>query len=379
MEPVPLTAWTGRNPCEHVNGKRYFIGNLASSATNCTVNRPMTTYADNFQVCHACAVAGCDTCSKEDGCQECMFPLTRLLLGPDDAIGSLLGSLGSEDEKQCVSVFIFIFAGLLLFTMVFAVLTLLRFLCLSLVSARSPGALEHCLQHRRRAKVHNYSVPGNVFYPLLATNVQRENISGLAPALYFRHLAFQALLSFFLTVLSLIGYFLPNLTKDSASSPRLIRPEQLGLAQKLHAVMVFVFVFFAVIRWIWTQGRAARAEHEELPHISDYALMAEGFPKTARSPHEVKAFFESILGFEVEGVSIAYDLSEEADFVENRILRVAEQADAHLGVYPAELADVREMMASSQDGHVLDSLVSSGQAVVVFSREEDREFCLRRF
>ena len=34
-----------------------------------------------------------------------MFPLTRLLLGPDDAIGSLLGSLGSEDEKQCVSVF----------------------------------------------------------------------------------------------------------------------------------------------------------------------------------------------------------------------------------------------------------------------------------
>eukprot|EP00439_Symbiodinium_sp_Y106_P075445 s486_g14.t5 len=116
-----------------------------------------------------------------------------------------------------------------------------------------------------------------------------------------------------------------------------------------------------------------------LPHISDYALMAEGFPKTARSPHEVKAFFESILGFEVEGVSIAYDLSEEAEFVENRILRVAEQADAHLGVYPAELADVREMMASSQDGHVLDSLVSSGQAVVVFSREEDREFCLRRF
>ena len=24
-----------------------------------------------------------------------------------------------------------------------------------------------------------------------------------------------------------------------------------------------VFCFFAVIRWIWTQGRAARAEHEE--------------------------------------------------------------------------------------------------------------------
>ena len=38
------------------------------------------------------------------GLEECMFPLTRLLLGPGDAIGSLLGSLG-EDEKQCVSVF----------------------------------------------------------------------------------------------------------------------------------------------------------------------------------------------------------------------------------------------------------------------------------
>ena len=33
------------------------------------------------------------------------------------------------------------------------------------------------------------------------------------------------------------------------------------------------------------------------------------------------------------------------------------QADAHLGVYPAELADVREMMASSQDGHVLGLVV----------------------
>ncbi|CAE7564841.1 MAP2B [Symbiodinium natans] len=185
--------------------------------------------------------------------------------------------------------------------------------------------------------------------------------------------------SFLLIALSLAGYFLPELTKESAFLPRLIPPEQLGLAKQFYAVAVYVLCFLAVVRWIWTQGRAARAENEELPHISDYALMAEGFPKSARSPHEVKAFFESILGFEVEGVSIAYDLSDEAEFVESRVLRVVEQADAHLSIYPAELADVRELMGSSQDGHVLDCLASSGQAVVVFSREEDREFCIRRF
>ena len=30
------------------------------------------------------------------------------------------------------------------------------------------------------------------------------------------------------------------------------------------------------------------------------------------------------------------------------------EADAHLQIYPAELADLRELMGSSQDGHVLE-------------------------
>ena len=330
----------------------------------------MTTYPDNFQVCHSCTVAGCQSCSKE-GCEECILPATRILL-------ELHELLGGPGENQCFSIFIFVYLSFVLFTTMSVMLIILRFLCLSLGSAKSPGALEHCLAHRRRAKVRNYHVPGNTLFSF-STNVQRENISGLGLALYFRHVAFQVLLSFFLIALSAVGFLLPHLTTESAFLPSLIPPKKLGLAQELHVVALFVFCFVATVRWLFTQGRAARAEYEEVPHLTDYALLAEGFPKSARTPHEVKAFFESILGFEIEGVSIAYDLAEELEFIEDRVHRAVEQADANLGVYPAELSELRESFGESQDGYVLDGLVSCGEALVVFSREEDREFCLRRF
>ncbi|CAK9084901.1 unnamed protein product [Durusdinium trenchii] len=370
MDSVDVNAWATRNQCDHLYHTPYFIGHVASSATDCTEACPMTTYPDNFQVCHACTVAGCQSCSKE-GCEECILPATRILLQPDDFFGG-------HSESQCFSIFIFLHLAFVLFCLTSSVLILLRFLCLSCGSAKSPGALEHCLAHRRRAKVRNYHVPGNVLYSF-STNVQRENVSGLGLALYFRHVAFQGLLSFFLIALSAAGHFLPELTHESAFLPRLIPPDKLGLAQDLHALALYVFCFVATVRWLFTQGRAARAEYEEVPHLADYALFAEGFPKSARTPHEVKAFFESILGFEIEGVSIAYDVSEELDFIEDRTHKAVEQADAHLGVYPAELSDLRESFGESQDGYVLDGLVSCGEAVVVFSREEDREFCLRRF
>ncbi|CAK9084002.1 unnamed protein product [Durusdinium trenchii] len=231
---------------------------------------PMTTYPDNFQVCHACTVAGCQSCSKE-GCEECILPATRILLQPDDFFGG-------HSESQCFSIFIFLHLAFVLFCLTSSVLILLRFLCLSCGSAKSPGALEHCLAHRRRAKVRNYHVPGNVLYSF-STNVQRENVSGLGLALYFRHVAFQGLLSFFLIALSAAGHFLPELTHESAFLPRLIPPDKLGLAQDLHALALYVFCFVATVRWLFTQGRAARAEYEEVPHLADYALFAEGFPK----------------------------------------------------------------------------------------------------
>merc|ERR1719310_1589088 len=131
--------------------------------------------------------------------------------------------------------------------------------------------------------------------------------------------------------------------------------------------------------WMWNQDRKARSDVEENTHLRNYALVAEGFPRSAKSPHEVKAFFESILGFEIEGVSVAYDHVEEIDFVQDRTARAIEKADCHLGVYPSELSGLESHVGDSQDGYVLDCLMNSGYAFVVFSREEDREFCIRRF
>jgi len=81
--------------------------------------------------------------------------------------------------------------------------------------------------------VHDYSLPGNLFYSFDDTNVRRQNISGLAPALYFRTVAFQATLSFLLVLLLLFGYFLPSLGKESAFLPQIVPDGKLGQAQQM--------------------------------------------------------------------------------------------------------------------------------------------------
>merc|ERR1719506_2195305 len=153
----------------------------------------------------------------------------------------------------------------------------------------------------------------------------------------------------------------------------------LDTANLVHAVALYMVAWISILAWMCTQDRAARADVEEFPHLRNYCLVAEGFPRSAKSPHEVKAFFESILGFEIEGVSIAYDYIEEEEFIEDRIARTIEKADTHLGVYPSELAGLDSPIADSQDSYMLDCLMNSGYAFIVFSREEDREFCSRRF
>merc|ERR1719149_521104 len=156
-------------------------------------------------------------------------------------------------------------------------------------------------------------------------------------------------------------------------------PDDMVFATLVLSVAQYSLCLIATVRFMWTQSRVVKQDVEEEPHLRNYALVAEGFPKSARSPHEVKAFFESILGFEIEGVSIAYDYVEEEEFVEDRIARTVEKADTHLGVYPSELAGLDSPIADSQDSYMLDCLMNSGYAFIVFSREEDREFCTRRF
>jgi len=200
--------------------------------------------------------------------------------------------------------------------------------------------------------------------------------------LYFRFIAFLVMLCFFISLLLLIGLVLPELSKGRDGViplPRAIPKKDMGIAFKVHAVAIYIVSFIIAVNWMAQQDRAVKTDVEEEPHLRNYALVAEGFPKSARSPHEVKAFFESILGFEVEGISIAYDHAEERTFVHDRLGRAIEKADTHLGVYPSELSGLESQLGDSQDGYVLDCLMCSGFAFVVFSREEDREFCMRRF
>jgi hypothetical protein len=199
--------------------------------------------------------------------------------------------------------------------------------------------------------------------------------------LYFQYIAFLVFMSILLVVGLVMGYILPETVTGSKNMflPQFVPRNKLELVTTVHGVTLYLLCFLVVVRWMWNQDRTVKADVEEEPYLRNYALVAEGFPKSARSPHEVKAFFESILGFELEGVSIAYDHCEEVDFVSDRVARAVEKADTHLGVYPSELSGGDSHAGDSQDGYNLDCLMCSGYAFVVFSREEDREFCMRLF
>uniref|UniRef100_A0A7S4V312 CSC1/OSCA1-like cytosolic domain-containing protein n=1 Tax=Alexandrium monilatum TaxID=311494 RepID=A0A7S4V312_9DINO len=333
---------------------------------DCAESCPMTTFPDNRQVCHPCATVGCNTCSEQDGCKECLIFHLPLSSGPNG---------------QCLFIFGGVFLAVFLVALSLCLIELLRFCCMGLLTPRNPGVLKEVLAHRRRAKAHDYSLPGNPFYGYDDTNVRRQSVSGLGPLLYFRFVAFQALMALLVGLALGAGHLLPQMSEGSEAAflPELIGKEQLDLVMTVHAVCVYVVGFIVVVNWVFGQDQAVRTSIEEEPHLRNYALVGEGFPKSARSAHEVKAFFESILGFELEGVSIAYDHIEEVDFVRDRVSRAVEKADTHLGVYPSELSGLESHVGESQDGYVLDCLMCSGYAFVVFSREEDREFCLRRF
>lgn len=347
--PAGLQSWMSVNPCDHDVRRPYYIGELTDAAMNCTDVCPTTTYPDNAQVCHACPVVGCATCSRI-GCKDCLIFHMKV-------------------DDQCVFLFGALFAAIFLFVACFLLCGILRFCCFSLMSPRNPGVLKEALIHRRRSKVHDYSLPGNPFLDFDDTNVRRQNVSGVAITLYFRFITFCFMLGSVVLLGLVIRYFLPQM----------VAPEDLPVTQALQIFVLYLLCLVLTARWMWTQNQVVKRDIEEEPHLRNYALVAEGFPKSSRSPHEVKAFFESILGFEIEGVSIAYDHMEELDFIEDRIQRTVEKADCHLGVYPAELSGLESHIGDSQDGYVLDCLMNSGYVFVVFSREEDREFCMRRF
>lgn len=360
-----MDGWGEYNPCDHAIETPYYIGSLAIAAQNCTESCPFSTFPDNRQVCHPCSVVGCNTCSEQEGCKDCLIFHMPLPAGPGGRCLFLFGALFLAIALIAVSVCVF---------------ELLRFCCLGLLSPRNPQVLKEALAHRRRAKAHDYGVPGNPFYAYDETNVRRQSVSGLGPLLYFRFLAFQVLLALLLLLTIGLGHVLPMLSEGEARLlPELIPGEQLDTVLLAHAAALFLLAMLLVLWWAWQQGRLARQSVQEEPHLRNYALVAEGFPKSARSPQEVKVFFEAVLGFEVEGVSVAYDHAEELDFVHDRLSRAVERADTILGVYPAELSGLEGKAGESQDGYILDCLMCSGYAFVVFSREEDREFCLRRF
>jgi len=367
MEDITGTENWGRvNPCDHEIHTPYSIGDLTIAAMNCTQNCPMSTYPDNRQVCHACPMVGCNTCAEQTGCKECLI---------------FHVPISFDGDGQCLFIFGGIFVALALLALCLCLCGVLRFCCLGLMSPRSPGVLKEAISHRRRAKVHDYSLPGNPFYAYDDTNVRRQNVSGVATMLYFRFVAFVVILGLLLCLALASGALLRQMVegRGAAFLPELIPVDKIELVETALATAIWAVCFLATIRWVWDQSNVVRADGEEEPHLRNYSVVAEGFPKSARSPHEVKTFFESILGFEIEGVSVAYDHVEEVEFVQDRVGRAIEKADTHLGVYPAELSSLEGPSGEAQDGYVLDCLMCSGYAFVVFSREEDREFCLRRF
>mmetsp|Transcript_92705 Transcript_92705/g.247878 ORF Transcript_92705/g.247878 Transcript_92705/m.247878 type:complete len:735 (-) Transcript_92705:40-2244(-) len=271
-------------------------------------------------------------------------------------------------QGDCVYAYSILLAGFGVCAILFLAAVVVRIL-FRLCWSQNREVLEYAFAHRRRSKVHDYTLPGNPFFDYDQTNVRRQNLSGVVFILYFRFIAFGGLV--FGTLVPALGL--------ARYLDFLVDQQDLATAKKGAMVVLYALVLLLTCRWWWSQIQAAKEDVEDEPHHSDFAVVAQGFPRNAKSCQEIKDFFDSVLGFDVEGVSIAYDFADEQDFVEDRISRIVQKADTYLGVYPARLGGVESRFGDSQDAFIVDGLCNSGYVFVIFSREEDRAFCIRRF
>merc|ERR1719482_2164355 len=114
-------------------------------------------------------------------------------------------------EGQCLFLFTIAVGAVVVACLCLALCMVLRFCCLALSPARNPDVLKEALSHRRRTKAHDHSLPGNPLFAFDETNVRTLPVSGLAPTLYFRFIAFLAVLGIIMTSLLCFGLFLPQL------------------------------------------------------------------------------------------------------------------------------------------------------------------------
>ena len=109
----------------------------------------------------------------------------------------------------------------------------------------------------------------------------------------------------------------------------------------------------ATHRW-WFLGAIAARRYGEAVHISGLSLSEQAAQK------EVSRAWDRMLDSKLH-------LVKDGETVELSGRQV-------VGLHAAA-----ERVNESQDGHVLDCILNAGAAFVVFEREADREFALRRF
>lgn len=334
----------------------FFIGDLATAASDCALSCPTGTFSSGGQAvgghCTPCLTVGCAACSEEF-CSRCL-------------------PLHTAADNQCIYFAVAMAAALSVLAAGLFLCTLLWQYCAAAISNRGEDqdVLKEALAHRRRARLHDYSVNGSPLYSMKDTRLIFHNVAGVGVMLYFRFVGLTQVLCFITSLCLLLKICLPRLVGGQVSA------DQASAAQ---AVATYAVCLLVVLSWARSQDRLTKRILDDEPQLQNYALLAEGLPKSARSAHEVKAYFESVLGAEMEGVSIAYDHSEELEFVRDRISRAVEKADVHLGVYHAHLAGPESTTVESQDGYVIDCFPCSGRAFLVFSCESDRAACQRRF
>mmetsp|Transcript_37595 Transcript_37595/g.70199 ORF Transcript_37595/g.70199 Transcript_37595/m.70199 type:complete len:1042 (+) Transcript_37595:144-3269(+) len=356
----------------------------------------MTTTYDNPEthVCEAGPIEGCQTYGPHDPtmnasgaqvkCDQCSH-----LFRPQDG-----GCIFFPGYRTAALVVLICVSVLLAFILP---LNLYRRLVLPI---GDPEVVNYGWNFRERCLVarddyNNPDTQHSAKYPLVSTNMRKENIAGPGLCLFYNSLVFLLGVAVLVAITSTIFYiFFSNsfesgiesgidLGQSHCSASRL---EDVGKNLRVsqgYCAYVFGGLWFCLLLGSLFYARQQRLAHRqfdaETSLMADFASRAVGFPPDATEA-EIKSFFNQIEPASVFGVSLAYDYRHHKKTVEALLSQQLSEQDIQQRSLP-----LKHKMEPPVDGdrlkikQMLMSLKGSGTAFPVSGNEEDRHRLMEAF
>ncbi|CEL99542.1 unnamed protein product [Vitrella brassicaformis CCMP3155] len=396
----------------------------------CRVYNPETRLPDPENLlCEPCGVSGCKECRYKHKCYKCRDGFSL-----------------SEDGATCTHWLSLVFSTMMIAAAaaIVALITYVAIM-LCCATPKNRVVLEHAERHRSFSKYRDHREPHQPLYDIL-TDMHRSNIAGVGLGLYMNFIVFIGWCGFILLMASLTLYFTTPVSDNANSQPHgcsvkiyadalrehrgelstnpfsgnmtemtVVHKRQLvggggaarttakgsfgsvsigGVDHPYGSIEAFQkaaqhmgFIVYGLIMLATCVFAAIQRCHErrfyhEDNTLANYVALARGFPRDATYEEEIRTYFEKLLGQDIVGVSIAYDLWNEGDIIERLMDRHLELRDLSQGTYSPMLS--RLMLKTTDEEHNAEAeelrllrekalqVESSGYAFVVFHTDSSK-------